>query len=305
MDERLPRSGSYPDIVPAERASVYLASLRRRWWLVLAVVILAAVAGFVVASRQQKRYDASAKVLLTTAEPVNLLLHSTAGASSDPERDLNTQVELVKLDSIAQHVRAELGLPLTSAQLLREIRAAADGNSNLLTITARDAVPARAAAIANAFARQYADFRRRQAQEAYSAAAGQALLELRSLSPAQRDGVPGTALRQQMRELQVAGALQTGGVHLVDAASVSTTPATPRPKLAAAAGGLIGFLVGALAAIALGSLRARQRAAKPIDDGLELMNGPFAQRTNERSPLTELEEEAAVIRTAPPSAAEQ
>jgi succinoglycan biosynthesis transport protein ExoP len=248
-------------IVPAERASEHLLAIRRRWWLVVAGAVIAGALAFTVSSHEQKRYDASAKVLLSNTEPVNLLLHSTAAPSLDPERDLNTDVALVKLDSVALRVRAQLKLPLTATQLLDEVRVAPQGASNLVAITARDLSPRRAAAIANAFAVRYIHVRQNQAQTAYRQAAQLAQRQVASLSMAQQQGAQGATLRQQLHQLQAAGALQTGGAQLVDPASVPTSAASPRPKFAAGVGVFGGLLLGALAAIAAGATDRRRLTA--------------------------------------------
>jgi hypothetical protein len=60
------------------------------------------------------------------------------------------------------------------------------------------------------------------------------------------------ALRQQLQQLQIAGALQTGAAQVVDVATLPTSAAIPRPKFAAAVAAIIGLLVGALVAIAIG-----------------------------------------------------
>ncbi len=264
MEERDPPGVAYPEIVPAERASSYLLALRRSWWLVLVTTAVAASAAFLISSNQQRRYDATAKVLVGSAgaEPVNVLQHSTVPTSQDPQRDLNTNAALVKTDSIARRVRAQLRLPLSSSQILREVSASPAATSNLIAITVRDPRPARAAAIANAFAREYVDLRRAEAQEPYRKAAEQAQLQLARLSPG--DKATGIALGQELQRLQVAGALQTGAAQLVDAAAVPTSAATPKPKVAAAVAAFIGLLLGALAAIAAGqrslSVSKRDRA---------------------------------------------
>jgi uncharacterized protein involved in exopolysaccharide biosynthesis len=239
-------------VVPAERARSYLAALRRLWWLVLVTTVMAASAGFLVSSNQQKRYDAAAKVLVGSpgADPVNVLQHSTIPNPQDPERDVNTNTALVKTDSIARHVRAQLNLPLSSSQVLRDVSASPVGTSNIIAIKVRDTRPARAVAIANAFAREYVQLRRVEAQEPYRTAAAQAQLQLARLGPGDKSKV--VALHQQLQQLQIAGALQTGAAQVVDTAVVPTSAATPKPKFAAAVAAFIGFLVGALVAIAIG-----------------------------------------------------
>jgi uncharacterized protein involved in exopolysaccharide biosynthesis len=273
MDEGTRVDRGYSEVIPAERVSPYLLALRERWWLVLGTTLAAASAGVLMTTLQQSRYDATAKVLLTNAEPVNVLLHSTEAPSQDPERDLNTEAELVKLDSIARRVRKQLGLRVTVRGLLNEVSAAPAGTSNLLAITVRDTRPATAAAVANAFAAAYVALRRHEAQDAYRSAADQAQLRLDRLPPDQYAGAQGVALRKQLQDLQVAGALQTGGAQVVDTASPPTSAATPKPKLAAVVGAFLGFLIGALAAIAVDRMP-RSWRGEPDDDA------PAAPSTN-------------------------
>jgi tyrosine-protein kinase len=261
VHQRYPFSEA-PLVAPADRASDHLGALARRWWLVLGCAILAGVGAYVLSKQQQPRYEATAKVLLTIAEPVNLLSNSTAAPSLDPERELNTEIALVKLDAVARNVQRELHVPLTRAQLLREVNVSAEGLSNLVAITASDLSPTRAAAIANAFAARYIDVRRAQAQGAYQAAAELAQRRLAQLDAEQLAGRHGAALRRRLHQLQTIGELQTGGAQLVDRAQVPTTAASPRPRFSAIVGALVGAMIGALAALVAGIAdRRRQRLA--------------------------------------------
>jgi uncharacterized protein involved in exopolysaccharide biosynthesis len=250
------------EIVPAQRASEHVLALVHRWWLVLGLAVLTACLAYAISSREHKRYDATAKVLLISADPVNLLLHSAAPPSTDPERDINTDVALVTLDTTAQSVREQLRLSQSASSLVREVNASPEGTSDVIDITAEDLSPTRAAAIANAFAAQYIATRRSLAQSAYTDAAHQARFQLAGLTESQSRGAQGAALRKQLQQLTTVGALQTGDAQLVGLATVPTTAASPRPTLAAAVGGFVGLLLGSLAAMALGAADRRQRALR-------------------------------------------
>ena len=182
-------------VAATELASVHLDAIRRRWWLPLAGALIAGLLAYLVSASGQPRYDASAAVLLTQAEPISVLTGNGGGANGDPERTLNTEVALVKLQSVAVHVRGQLQLPLTPTQLLNEVQVTPQGTTNLVAITARDADPGRAAQIANAFAARYLVVRRDLAQAAYRDAADLAQQKLDSLTPEQLQGSQGTALR--------------------------------------------------------------------------------------------------------------
>jgi uncharacterized protein involved in exopolysaccharide biosynthesis len=260
------------ELLPAERASAHLHAVAKRWWLVLGAALSVAVLAFALSWVQQARYDATAKVLLTNTEPVNLLQHATGAPSLDPERDLDTSVELVKLDSAAAHVKKRLRLSLTPTELLGQVTAAPVGTTNVIAITARDWIPKRAAKIANAFAAQYVVARRQRAEALYARAADGARLQLAALGPDQRHGALATALRAQLRQFEATGSTQTGGAQIVDAASTPTTPATPRPKFAAAVGGFVGLLLGLLAALIAGASD-RRRAGTPKIELRDVRNG--------------------------------
>ncbi len=188
---------------------------------------------------------------------MNLLSHSAGAPSLDPERELNTDMALVKLDSVARRVKRELHVPLTRSQLLREVSVSSERLSNLVGITAVDRSPTGAAAIANAFAASYINARRAQAQGTYKSAARLAQRRLAQLDAAKLAGRPGVAsrqrlMRQQLHELQTAGDLQTGGAQLVDGAQVPTTAANPRPRFSAIVGAIVGAMIGVLAALVAG-----------------------------------------------------
>jgi succinoglycan biosynthesis transport protein ExoP len=274
-------------ITPAERAFAHLLALRRRWWLLAAVMLITGGGAYVLSSRQQSRYDATAKVLLSSAEPINLLSRFAAAPSLDPERDLNTDIALVKLDSAARQVRRQLKLPWSSTQLLRKVSVSPQGLSNLVEITARDPRPLRAAAIANAFAKRYIAVRRQQAQAAYQTAAERAQRQLAVLSGAQRRGAQGALLRAKLHQLETTGELQTGGAQLIDPATVPTSTASPRPRFAAGVGAFVGLLLGALAALAAGVADRRRAhlAAAAARNGNRLAGA--AGTTGQERPLPE------------------
>ena len=160
-------------------------------------------------------------------------------------------------------------MPLTRAQLLREVSVSPEKLSNLVGITVSDLLPVRAAAIANAFAASYIHVRRAQAQGAYKTAAELAQRRLAQLEAAKLAGRRGLAsrqqlLRQQLHQLQTAGALQTGGAQLVDRAQVPTTAASPRPGFSAIVGALVGAMIGVLAALVAGIADRRSERPAPL-----------------------------------------
>jgi non-specific protein-tyrosine kinase len=124
----------------------------RAWFPLLVVsVMLAAGAAFVVSSLQQKVYEARATLIvgqsLSALSPdYNQLLVS--------QRLSTTYAAVATTRPILNAVIGQLGLDVSSDQLLKRVQADAPTDSTLLTITAQDPNPDRAAAIANALADQ-------------------------------------------------------------------------------------------------------------------------------------------------------
>jgi uncharacterized protein involved in exopolysaccharide biosynthesis len=257
------------DLSPTERAAPHVRSLVRYWWVVVFLALAAAVIAALMSERQTKRYDATSSVVISSSEPVNVLLRSTGLPSNDPERDLNTDVAMVKIPAVAAAAKRQLHLRWTDARLLSEVTAALSGVSNVIAITVQDISPRRAARIANAVAHNYVRIRREGAQAVYAQAASLARQRLASLTPQQKQAKLGAPLRAQLRQLETAGYLQTGGAQVIADAEVPTVPATPRPKFAAVVAGTVGLLLGALLAIGLGAMEQRREPAEEYEDDLE------------------------------------
>jgi uncharacterized protein involved in exopolysaccharide biosynthesis len=238
-------------LIPLEHATSTTGALRRHWFVVIACVICAVGAAVAITLTSPKKYDSTAKLVVDNSEPIDVVQQTTNSRSLDPERDLNTWVQLVKTNEVAQPVLHELGLSMSVSQLLSEVSPSAEGNSNVIAVRVRDRSPARAASIANAFASQYVAFRRDFARSLYGQAARSAELRLATL-PARARALPiGRELARRANALDVASNLQTGGVRVVDRASASTNPATPRTRFTIAIAALLGLVLGAVLALAL------------------------------------------------------
>jgi capsular polysaccharide biosynthesis protein len=258
---------------PAERLREYLRVARRRWVVLATVTGIVAVVALGISLTSAKKYDATAVLLLREVEPVNSILGNSTSVS-DPERESNTQIGLIKLDPVAEGVKEELDLKTSTSELLEQVSTEFQGNSDLVSITVRDEDPRLAAEIANGFATQYVTFRRETARASLEEAAELARNRLESLSPEDRVST-GPQLEARLRELEIASSLQTGGVEVVRRASVPTSPAVPRPLLSTFIGLLVGF---ALAVLIVILLEFADRRIKDEDTAQELFELPLLAR---------------------------
>ena len=227
---------------PGAGLGMYLATLRRQWLLAALVVLTATVVGFVVASAKTPSYEATAQILLDRQDPVDALL-GTSAPSPDPERDLNTSVQLVGLQPIASRVGRIIGSAESPEALLRRVHVAADGNSDIVSITARDGDPRRAALIANAFASEYSRFRTVSSRAGIEAALEEARQRLRDLPPSDQNSGFARRLTDEVRRLQILAAFQTGGVQVVRHAAAPLAPSGMTPRKAAMVAAVLGVLL--------------------------------------------------------------
>jgi succinoglycan biosynthesis transport protein ExoP len=244
-----------------------LRAVRQRWRMIALVVAVSTGLALVLSLSADKQYDATAHLLLRGEEPINSILDpSGSSRSSDPERDLNTEVELIKIGPAARVVQRQLGLKRDTDRLLDQIETDTSPTSSIVRLRARDRDPVLAARIANAFAEAYVDFRVTSARERYRQAADLARRQLLALSPVDRRSLQGRDLEARQRELEIASALQTGGAELVRRASVPTSASRPRPELSAALGALLGLVLGVGAALVLSLVDRRLREEHEVEE---------------------------------------
>lgn len=245
----------------------YLRAIRRRWWLVALITILTTAVALAVSLSGQKQYEATAEVLVGGEEPVNSLVTPDANFTpADPERELNTEVQLITKADTAYAATRLLRIDRSVGELLEQIETEISNNSDIVDVTARDTEPLLAARIANAFAQAYVASRAESAQERFVKAAQQAEVQLQGLSEEERSSPQGLALQDRQRDLEVAAALQTTGAEIVRRASVPESPASPRPLLSGALGLFLGLVLGVGAALALELFDRRLKSEEAVED---------------------------------------
>jgi polysaccharide biosynthesis transport protein len=210
--------------------------LREQWWIILLSVVLATFAAAAYTSSQDKQYETSAKLLLQS-DNLSSTIAGTPIGGIDPTRQAATDAQLVGSPTVAARVQQQLRQPLTGAS----VRAAANPDSNILTVTVRTTRPKRAAKIANAFAAQYIVFRRDTTKQRYQRALGTVQTRLAQT----RNGTPDhVSLQAQAKQLKLLVSLQTGDAQLIQPAPVPTAAVEPKPVRNIVLGAILGLLVG-------------------------------------------------------------
>jgi Mrp family chromosome partitioning ATPase/HAMP domain-containing protein len=231
----------------------FFALLRARRGLIASVVVGAVALAVGVSLAQPDRYTAKADLLFGRTTNADAII---AGAPTEttqlPERVAATNLALASLDTVAEHVAGRFD-GISVRQLKNAVSIKAAGESDLVTVTAEWGSPTQAAAVANAFATEIANFRRDGAR----AEIQRAIDALKATMPAVPPGTPPSdevrAIQGRVSQLEALKALQTGNVQIVEQATPPEHRSSPTPVRT----GLIAALVALLLAVFLVVLLAR------------------------------------------------
>jgi succinoglycan biosynthesis transport protein ExoP len=181
----------------------YLRGLRRRARLIVLVVLVLVNVTLVLSLRQERVYEGDAKVLLSPQ-----MFGDRTGFQVDAALAVQTEIQLFESDPVRALVVEQLGpVGKVSAERVNQ--------TLLVSVKARSRDPKRAAAVTNAYARAYLQFRS----------------GLDGTAPADSTGPSSTAI-------------SPGSGRLVAPASVPDHPVKPRPVRDAALAGVTGLLLG-------------------------------------------------------------
>ena len=237
----------------------YLLVLRRRKWWVGSLAALGLAGSLAFSFTAQKQYSATAQILVQpSAVPGGM---GAIQAQPVTPTDVQTALQLVTSAQVQSMVRHKLGAaPGVSASEVAQ--------TNVIAISATSPVPARAAAIANAYARAFVTYRQQVASRNLTAAEEQLASQISALRHQMRS-LHGTArsspqasalvnqeavLKEQLAQMQVSGAVNTGGVAFVTPAQTPVSPSSPKPVQNSLLGLAAGLALGLAAAFGRDSL---------------------------------------------------
>jgi len=250
---------------PAERLGSVARAVRRRWVVTLLVLSLvqALAAGQLV--RATPMYEAHVEALLQPSDAVLTQLNRDVALSpANAQRDLDTNAALITFTPVAEAVRRDLRLRTPVVALLKQVSVEGAETSNLVTITAKDPSPERAAAIASSFARQAALYRQQVVRAEFDAAIESGRQALAEVS----DPIVADDVRGRLRELRAVQAVQTGGLRIVRDALVPDEPVAPRAGLVLGFGLVVGLVLAVLVALAVDRLDPRLRGRRAFGQAL-------------------------------------
>src|SRR5207253_76199 len=142
----------------------------------------------------------------------------------------NTNVKLVQLGDMAEKTAQQLGRPLTAGTVRRSLDVSAQGESNIVDVAATAGPPKLAAAIANTYTNQFVAEQQNSNHQYYASALALVNKQLAALTPRQRLSAAGVALENRAQSLGVLAELRSGNVQIAQAATVPTSPSSPRTR---------------------------------------------------------------------------
>jgi capsular polysaccharide biosynthesis protein len=231
------------------RPEVYLQVLLRRWWLVPLIAITAALVAFVYTDRQARIYNSST-TLSVSGEPLEYFLDLAAKNRLAPLKPVITSGEVATRAAARDELRP---YHLDAGTILGMLAVAHNPDTNTIQIAASDTDPARAAAVVNAVAAAFIGYVNEDNRR------------LLAIFPRfNQDGTPILLADGSLAPINRVTVTQLG------LAGPSSVPSAPRPKLNAAAGGILGVAIALVLAVALEYFNDTLRTTDDIRRHLEL-----------------------------------
>lgn len=139
------------------------AAIRRSLPLLIGLIVLGIIAVNVFQQARGARYEATAKVLVTST-PLASIISGTQPGFVDPERVQQTAIGIAESSEVYRVAAARNHHQHGSAgDLQSAVSVSADTNNDLISFTASSSDPEEAVGMANAVARGYIGFRKRLA----------------------------------------------------------------------------------------------------------------------------------------------
>jgi polysaccharide biosynthesis transport protein len=242
----------------------YVEVIRERLWVILLVTAITVGAAVAYVAVAQKVYKATAQLLIT---PVSSSDNTYAGLglirdSNDPTQDVSTAAALVTTTQIANRVKSDLGLAGTANSILAKVSSQPVAQSSLVAITASASTPEKAAALANAFAREAVAVRTQQLHQQLDLVIPPLRARVASLPPAERTGTDSLATRLAI--LETLRSSNDPTITLETPATPPHSPSSPRVKLTIIAGVLAGLILGVGGAFGLQAVDPRLRREEQL-----------------------------------------
>jgi len=250
----------------------YLRILWQRKWIALIPIVLVPLAALYFSFKQERLYQASAAV---TTKSQNAAISSVLGIAlpyEDPDRFLQTQIDIARTPRVAQLAIDRTGSDLSPGLFLGDSSVTKSTDSDVLTFLFTDTDPDTASSLATAYSRAYTSYRRKTDTLYLQQALNQvnhrlaALGTVRRTSPAYDSYT--SLLDQQQRLLALKG-VQGANTQVIRIAT-GAGQIQPRPRRNGALGLGLGLFLGIGLAFLWHALDTRVRSGEQVGEALGL-----------------------------------
>lgn len=222
-------------------------------------------AAYGVSKHQPKKYTATASLVFSNNQ-LNQQVAGLAAVSGNTQlAQQNTNLKLVQLGDMATKTAALLGRELTKEKVTEALSVSAQGESNIVNIAATATSPTLAADIANTYAEVFVKEQQNANHAYYASALKLVNKQLAALSPKEKAGTAGLALQDRAQSLGTLAELRNSSVQVAQAATVPTSPSSPKISRNVALGGILGLLLGLGVAFLLERMDRRIREPKDLE----------------------------------------
>ncbi|HWY17139.1 MAG TPA: polysaccharide biosynthesis tyrosine autokinase [Solirubrobacteraceae bacterium] len=253
----------------SERANLTIEQVlgvirRRAPWIPLCFVLVAGAAyGF--SKAQTKRYTATATLVFNNSQLDQQAAGLQPVGASNQQAQQSTNVKLVQLGDMAEKTAGLLGPGLTKEKVSASLSVSAQGESNIVGVSATVSSPKLAADIANTYTEQFVAEQQSSNHQYYASALALVNKQLAALSPQQRLSTAGVVLENRAQSLGVLAELRNGNVQVAQAAAVPTSPSSPKVSRNTVLGAIVGLLLGFGVAFLIERLDRRIREPKDLE----------------------------------------
>jgi capsular exopolysaccharide synthesis family protein len=236
----------------------------RRKWLLLAIVIVIPTVVYVGTSRLPKVYQSKATINVRATAAASTLFSNHISSKSD----IAEAQTLIKTTVVGRRAARLLGQSPTGARsILGHVTVAptnpAESDGNFLTITAQASNPDEAARIANAITRAIAQARTSNATRTVNQ-------QIAALTAQVEAGESTSeATEQELQQLRLLKASQTGTTPILEAAVPAAAPISPQPRRNTTIALVLALLIAAALPPLLDRLDRRIRESGELEELLE------------------------------------